>query len=129
MTKLKVSQVLEVAQGINDLLGEYEPDPVISRRLHKTQKSLKNDLESYDEARKKLLDAHSKKGEDGKNLPGEKPGTVKLKDPEAFSAEIKKLQDDETEVELTTVKLSRLPKCRGYIIALLDPIIEDDAQE
>jgi len=128
--KLKMSEVLELAEGIRLLLERYENDPVISRRLVKNQKALRADIEAFEDARKKLIDRFGKKSETGEIVPTADGKGIVLADPKAFSEEIKKLMDDETEIsELLTVKISRLSKCVGAIISAISPIIEDDVTE
>jgi len=91
-------------------------------RLSKFSKKMGDDLRTFDEQRKKLVEKHGTKDEKGENFK------VEQENMEAFRKEIAEVAEVKTEIDMEPIRISELGtdiQVTPADLALLDKIIKE----
>ena len=102
-------QVLQAVDGLNEL-SELELPVRVAFKITKITRKLQSVIDTYNEVLKKLQEKHVERDEDGKEIVYQDGNVTRLqlRDGPAFEAEYQELLDQESELEITQLKIDEL---------------------
>lgn len=104
--KIKLHELQLLAQGITSILEEKLPAKA-AYWLARNGDKLDSELKAFEKTRIATLEKHCKRDKDGKSIIT-KDNQYKLKDAKEFDTEMRKLLEEEIEVDLKTISLESL---------------------
>jgi len=121
---MKLSEIVNLAQGLRVFSNE-RPKGSVSYAAAVNMKRTSPFVQSFDEARKEILERHCERNENG-SLKIEN-GQYILTDPEAAFAEVAELGNREEEISLSKIKPDQIfdMNISPEVVAAIMPMIEE----
>ncbi len=105
MVKVSLGELKDIGEGMGELANTKLPVKT-SYAISKINKQIVAEFQEFDKERVKILDAYSKKGEDGK--PVIENNNYVIEDMEAFTKEFNELCAIEVEINAEPISIEQL---------------------
>ena len=130
--KVTCGELIPMLEGLKVVLDKEFVDMKAAYWLGRAQAQITTELQPFEQARRKLIQKHGVKDDEG-NLPEIGPGEAyPMVDMEAFATEFNELAEEEVEIGYNPISVDRLAGIKGVTgvdIAKLGRLINDDVEE
>ncbi len=115
---VKTGELLDSLESLRDFAAIHVPVK-LGMKLQRILKKVQVEVDAALEEQKKILDRHAEKDEEGKQVhPKDAVGNeiktqVKLKDPDAYTAEIEEMRGDEVTFSFDRINPTELDRTPG----------------
>ena len=104
--KIKNYEAVTIYSKLNEVLKNYSFKAKVCKAIIDNKNKLKSVIDSIEETRQTLIRHYAELDENGE--PKVSDNSYVLKDKEGFAKEFTDLQNDETDIELTTISIDDL---------------------
>lgn len=104
--KIKNYEAVTIYSKLNEVLKNYSFKAKVCKAIIDNKNKLKSVIDSIEETRQTLIRHYAELDENGE--PKVSDNSYVLKDREGFAKEFTDLQNDETDIELTTISIDDL---------------------
>lgn len=104
--KIKNYEAVTIYSKLNEVLKNYSFKAKVCKAIIDNKNKLKSVIDSIEETRQTLIRHYAEVDENGE--PKVSDNSYVLKDREGFAKEFTDLQNDETDIELTTISIDDL---------------------
>ena len=104
--KIKNYEAVTIYSKLNEVLKNYSFKAKVCKAIIDNKNKLKSVIDSIEETRQTLIRHYAELDENGE--PKVNDNSYVLKDKEGFAKEFTDLQNDETDIELTTISIDDL---------------------
>jgi hypothetical protein len=116
MITLKLGELKEIVNGLNQIMGEKLPVKT-AWAFTKLAKLIQKEVQMYEENRKKLIDTYCKKDEKGKPVIND--GQYNIDDKESFGKEFTELSNIEIKIDFKPVSFNDLGDIKLSPVAMI----------